>query len=176
MTRNLSRVRTRFWLALVCLAFGCGGSLAHALEVDAVELEAGDFIEAGAVAECIDAGASPRRTEEESASPAVDVAVKARDARLIESGTRTCVSREDCLGLDCEFGPTPLLGACVVHCAADVDCQRGERCFGMATAAKSCMATCNVRALCAYGFDCVDYDRDDSYTCLPTTWVAGPPP
>jgi hypothetical protein len=101
-----------------------------------------------------------------------DVTVKRGDARLIESGTRTCVASEDCLGLDCEFGPTPFRGACVVHCAADSDCEDGERCFAMVNAAASCMPTCNLRALCASGFDCVDYDRDGRYTCVPTTWVA----
>jgi hypothetical protein len=157
--------RTCLWWVLVFLSLGCGGSLG---QEGAYGVEVGPVVEAH-----VDAEESIKAPDEDAGFPETEAMADAADARLIASGTRYCNSSEDCLGLVCDFGPTPFRGACVVHCARDAECEPHQRCFGTARFAQSCFATCNSPAECAFGFDCVDYLRDGAYTCLPTQWVVG---
>jgi hypothetical protein len=76
-----------------------------------------------------------------------------------------------CFTLDCQSHGDAKTKACVTHCSASGACSTGNVCihdFG-----DSCFASCDESpTLCAYGFDCVDYDRTGHYTCLPAEWVA----
>jgi hypothetical protein len=153
-------------LVLASFCVGCGGS---------IEQPRGDALEGGSIVGArVDAEASVAVGEEDAAFPPAEAASDARDGHSILSGTRYCQSSEDCLGLECDFGPTPFRGACVVYCARDEDCEARQRCFGAAAFAASCFAICTSPAQCAFGFDCVDYLRDGAYTCLPTPWVVAP--